>query len=302
MASVDDILAAENPAFARAIRAVIAGNVSALQHELLTEPALVHARSRSAHHATLLHYTAANGIEGELQREVSNADEIASVLLGAGAQPDALCDAYSAKLTTLILLVSSDHPNPVGVAGRVVTVLCSRGAAVDGVENDASPLATALCYAHVDSVDALLAAGARTENVIFAAAASKTDWVRAWLDDDRRDDPQSIPASFPLSSDRKTAAEQAFVFASMCGRIDVVRLLVDRGVDVNACPQGSRRTGGALHTAAMQGQLDVVRFLLEHGADPHIKDARYHGTPLDWTKHMPRRRRVIAHEIAGLLA
>src|SRR5215468_11435670 len=141
MARVDEILAAEGPAFARAVRAVIGGDVAALRRELVTEPALVHARSRSAHHATLLHYTAANGIENELQCEVSNADEIARVLLDAGAEPDAPCDAYDGRYpTTLNLLVSSDHPNQVGVASRLIAVLCSHGACVDGVEQDGSPL------------------------------------------------------------------------------------------------------------------------------------------------------------------
>jgi ankyrin repeat protein len=303
MASVNDILAAEQPDFARAVTAVIGGDTPALWRELLAAPELVRARSRSQHHATLLHYTAANGIEDELQREVANADEIASVLLGAGAEADAPCDAYDGKCpTTLNLLVSSDHPNQVGVAGRLIAVLCAHGASVDGVEGDGSPLATALYFANVDSVDALLVSGARTENVLFSAAAGDTDWIHAWLDGNQHDDGQSVPASFPLSSDRRIAAEQALVFASMCGRIEVVRLLAARGVDLNASPPGSFRTGGALHTAAMQGQVGIVRFLLEHGANPQIKDARYQGTPLDWTKHAPRRRRVMAQEIAELLA
>ena len=303
MANVDDILAAEQPAFARAVKAVITGDASALRRELSARPALVHARSGSAHHATLLHYTAANGIEAELQHEVLNADDIASMLLDAGAQPDARCDAYDGKCpTTLNLVVSSDHPNQAGVAGRLIAVLCSRRACVDGIGRDGSPLATALCFANVDSVDALLVAGARTENVVFAAAAGNTDWVHGWLCGDRHDDRQSVPASFPLSPDRKIAAEQALVFAGMCGRIDVVRLLLARGVDVNANPPGSFRTGAALHTAAMQGQAGVVRFLLGQGADPRIKDARYQGTALEWTKHAPRRRSAMAKEVAGLLA
>jgi hypothetical protein len=45
------------------------------------------------------------------------------------------------------------------------------------------------------------------------------------------------------------AAEQALVFACMCGQIKVVRLLLDRGVSVNANPPGSRWTATALHTA-----------------------------------------------------
>lgn len=88
----------------------------------------------------------------------------------------------------------------------------------------------------------------------------------------------------------------------MCGRIDVVRLLVGRGVDVNASPPGSFRTGPALHTAAMQGQVEVAALLLAHGADPRIRDARYQGTALDWTRHAPRRRTAQAEAVARLFA
>jgi Ankyrin repeats (many copies) len=302
MARIDEILAAEKPSFARAVKAVIAGDATTLRAELLAEPELVWARSSSAHRATLLHYTAANGIESELQREVPNADEIARMLLVAGAEPDALCDAYDGKCpTTLNLLASSDHPNEAGVAGRLTVVLCCHGAAVDGVERTGSPLATALYFAHLDCVDALLTVGARTENIVFAAAAGKTDWVHAWLEADRDDDPRSVPAAFPLSSDRKIAAQQGLVFASMCGRIEVVRALVGHGVDVNACPPGSHRTGTALHTAAYQGQVEVAAFLLKCGAEPAIRDARHRGTPLEWTRHAPRRRRRLAQEVARLL-
>ena len=100
MARVDDILAAEQPAFARAVKAVIAGDTAALRAALAAEPALVRARSRAVHRATLLHYTAANGIEDALQHEVRNAHEIAGVLLGAGAEPDAPCDAYDGGYPT----------------------------------------------------------------------------------------------------------------------------------------------------------------------------------------------------------
>jgi Ankyrin repeats (many copies) len=180
------------------------------------------------------------------------------------------------------------------VAGRLTLVLCSHGAAVDGVKSNGSPLATALYFANLDCVDALLTVGARAENSVFAAAAGKTDWVHAWLEGDRDDDARSVPGSFPLSSNRKIAAQQALVFASMCGRIKVVRALVGHGVDVDACPPGSHRTGTALHTAAYQGQVEVATFLLKSGADQAIRDARHRGTPLEWTLHAPRRRRGLA--------
>jgi hypothetical protein len=179
---IDQILAVETLSFARSVKAIITGDVSSLQRELAADPSLVQARSVSSHRATLLHYVAANGIEDELQCRVPNADEIAGALLDAGAEVDAQCDAYGSQFTTLDLLVSSDHPYEAGVTGKVVALLCASGAAIDGRENDGSPLATALYFGILDGVQTLLACGARTDNPIFAAAAGEEDWMCAWLE------------------------------------------------------------------------------------------------------------------------
>ena len=285
---VDEILAAEKPAFARAIRAIIRGDAPALRAELAAAPDLVHARSGSLHRATLLHYVAANGIEDALQRPVPNADEIARILLAAGAEVDATCDAYEGRCpTTLALLVSSDHPARAGVSARLVHVLCDAGAAVDGLAGDRLPLSSALLFGRVECVDALLARGARTDNLVFAAAGGELSWVGRWLDRD----PTLVVApcpTFPLDADRTVLAEQALVFASLCGRLEVVRLLLDRGTHIDATPPGSHWTATALHTAAGQGHRAVVELLLARGADPSIKDARYQSTPLGWATHMGR--------------
>ncbi len=285
---VDEILAAETPAFARAIRAIISGDAAALRSELAATPELVHARSGAIHRATLLHYVAANGIEDALQRPVPNADEIARILLAAGAEVDATCDAYEGRCpTTLALLVSSDHPARAGVSARLVHVLCDAGAAVDGLGGDRLPLSSALLFGRVECVDALIARGARTDNLVFAAAGGQLAWVGRWLDRD----PSLVEApcpTFPLEADRRVLAEQALVFASLCGRLEVVRLLLDRGTHIDATPAGSHWTATALHTAAGQGHRAVVELLLARGADPSIKDARYQSTPLGWATHMGR--------------
>jgi ankyrin repeat protein len=61
------------------------------------------------------------------------------------------------------------------------------------------------------------------------------------------------------------------------GHLDVVRLLVENGADVNLrrANQGGRI---ALGKAARQGHADIVRFLLANGADHTI--AGKWGTPL----------------------
>jgi ankyrin repeat protein len=281
-----DILSGERPAFARAVRAIITGDIAALRGELVADPALSHARSGSLHRATLLHYVAANGIEDELQRPVVEAEAIVRLLLAAGADVDATCDAYEGRFpTTLALLVSSDHPARAGVSARVVHALCGAGAAVDGIAGDRLPLSTALLFGRVECVDALIECGARTDNIVFAAAGGKLDWVRRWLDGDPGLDEQPC-ATFPLDDARGVAAEQALVFASLCGRVEVVRLLLDRGTDINATPPGSHWTATALHAAAGQGQLAVVELLVDRGADQSIKDVRYQSTPLGWATHM----------------
>lgn len=288
MEPADEILAAEAPAFGRAIRAIITGDVAALHTELAATPALIHARSGSRHRATLLHYVAANGIEDPLQRPVRCADEIARALLAAGAAVDATCDAYEGRYpTTLSLVVSSDHPARAGVSAKLVHILCDAGAAVDGLGHDRLPLSAALLFGRLECVTALIACGARTDNLVFAAAAGQLDWVRRWLDRDPSLEATAC-TSFPLDDDRVTLAEQAMVFASLCGRLDIVRLLLDRGTHIDATPPGSHWTATALHAAAGQGQRAVVELLVERGADQSIKDVRYQATPLDWAIDMAR--------------
>jgi ankyrin repeat protein len=172
---------------------------------------------------------------------------------------------------------------------------------VDGLDHDGLPLAMALRFANLDCVEALITRGARLANIVFSAAAGRVDQVRAYLDEG---DAVTIEAAsaLPLSRDRKTAAEQALVFASMCGRIETVRLLVERGVDINASPPGSHRTATPLHSAALQGQVSLIGFLLDKGADPTIKDARYQGTPLGWTSHARGARKALAQQAAILLS
>jgi ankyrin repeat protein len=68
------------------------------------------------------------------------------------------------------------------------------------------------------------------------------------------------------------------------GHLDVVRLLVQYGVDINnssaeitpwgTAPAG-RNTYNPLAAAASAGQLEVARLLLDHGADPTLGDSLY---------------------------
>src|SRR5207237_1890538 len=94
------------------------------------------ARSTRRHHATLLHYVGANGVECGRQKTPENAVEVAKLLLDAGAEVDALADMYDNKCTTMSMLVSSCHPAKAGLQVALAETLLDYGAALDGPRSE----------------------------------------------------------------------------------------------------------------------------------------------------------------------
>jgi hypothetical protein len=76
-------------AFESAVDAAITGNLAVLGSLLQENPLLVRQRSKRVHHATLLHYVSANGIENYRQKTPGNIIAVAAMLLNAGAEFDA---------------------------------------------------------------------------------------------------------------------------------------------------------------------------------------------------------------------
>src|SRR5206468_1495601 len=149
--------------FESAVEAVITGDAATLD-SLLREP-LVLARSTRVthfdppvHRATLLHYVAANGVEGYRQKTPNNAVEVATMLLKAGAEVDALAGMYGGEHTTMSVLVSSCHPAKAGVQVALVETLLDFGAAIDGRGSGewTSPLMTALAFGYRSAAEALV--------------------------------------------------------------------------------------------------------------------------------------------------
>lgn len=267
--------------FESAADAIVTGDIAALTTLIAKNPRLVHARSTRDHHATLLHYVAANGHEGFRQRTPKNAAEIARILLEAGADPDALAAMYDHRCTTMEMLVSSVHPHAAGVQVALVETLLDFGAAVDGVENDGSPLMTAFRFHYPKAADALVRRGARIDNVISAAAVGRVDLVDAFVDDNgmlRRNVPLADVKWPHLPKDPSVHLGYALAWACSFGPSDVVELLLRKGVD----PSGRDDDGTALHTAAGHGRMDLVRLLLKHGASLEARNS-YGGTVLGAT-------------------
>lgn len=261
--------------FESAVEAVINGDASALESMLKADPGLVSARSARvthfdppAHQATLLHYIAANGVEGYRQKSPKNAVDIATMLLRAGAEPDALANMYGGQCTTMSMLVSSTHPAQAGVQVALVETLIDYGAAVEprGAGSWTSPLMTALVFGCADAAEALVRHGAKVDTLAAAAGLGRLD--RAV---------ELLPGADPEDRHR------ALALAAQHGRADMVRLLLDAGEDPNRYnPEGNHSHTTPLHQAAIAGHEAVVRLLVERGARLDMKDRIYDSTPLGW--------------------
>lgn len=238
---------AEEP-FEAAADAVVEGQLTALRALLRDQPALATARSRRKHHATLLHYVAANGVEQYRQKSPPNAVEIANALLEDGAHVDALADTYAGGTTetTLNLLVSSAHPREAGVQVPLVHTLLDHGAAVNGIAHDCSPLVTALAFWYGSAAEALVERGARVDTVATAAGLGRLDMVRAMVTDDGtlRDGVPLLDIPWlRLGDDPVANLELAAVWARIHGHPEVEAFLVQRGVNAQARNSWGKRVG-----------------------------------------------------------
>lgn len=271
--------------FEQAADAVVHGDLAALDALLKRNPELTQARSRRTHRATLLHYIAANGVEDFRQKTPPNAEEIAQRLIDAGADVNALADTYGRGLyqTTMNLLVSSTHPAEAGLQSALVEVLLDHGAAINGLEDNGSPILTALAFGYRDAADTLARRGARIDHVVVAAAVGRLDLVREWVIDPdtlaKEPGPYRGPYWVHIPGDPTGQIELALVWACKFGRADVVEFLLERGVSAGAMDNDGMT---ALHWASARGLMPIIETLLERGAPLEVRNT-WGGTVLDST-------------------
>jgi ankyrin repeat protein len=256
--------------FETAVEAVVAGDLETLRSLLREHPMLVRARSTRRHHASLLHYIAANGVENCRQRTPPNAVEVAKTLLDAGAEVDALADMYDHKCTTMSMLVSSCHPANAGLQVELAETLLDFGGALNGPgSNWQSAAMTALTFGYLDTARALVRRGSPVDNLPLAAGVGLLNEAERLL-----------PTADPKSR------HVALALAAQHGHADVVRLLLNSGEDPNRFnPDGYHSHSTPLHQAALAGHIAAVQELVEHGARLDVRDTIYDGTPLGWAEH-----------------
>jgi ankyrin repeat protein len=259
--------------FEQAVEAVVAGDVATLRSMVGDDPQLVRARSARRHHATLLHYIAANGVENVRQKTPANAVQVAKLLLDAGAEADALAIMYDNLCTTMSMLVSSAHPAKAGLQAELAETLIDYGAAPKGPGSAwQSNLMTALAFGYVGTAERLAKRGAPVDDLPAAAGLGRVEEAIRLL---------------PTADSR--SRHVALALASQHGHADVVKVLLDAGEDPNRYnPDGFHAHSTPLHQAIASDRPGVVRLLLDKGARTDIKDRIYEGTALDWAIHCER--------------
>jgi ankyrin repeat protein len=265
-------------AFEAAADAIVSGDLIYLQELLRQYTDLPLQRSLREHHATLLHYTAANGIEGYRQKTPQNIVAIAQLLLESGAEVDAEADVYGGGCTTLGLAATSIHPEVAGVMEPLLELLLTHGARPeqptmeqpDTFGNGQGPILGCLSNGRVRSAVFFANRQARL-NLETAAGVGRLDVVKTYFDANGALLPSASPAQ----------RRKGFIWACMYGWEEVALYLLDHGADLL-----DRADSGAtpLHWAAGGASVGVVKALIARGA-PLEEVNQWGGTVLGHAGH-----------------
>jgi ankyrin repeat protein len=131
-----------------------------------------------------------------------------------------------------------------------VKLFLRAGIDVDETPFDQTAAVAAAEEGHLEIVRLLAEAGANMNRALLASAGGKNKAVFEYL--------------LSRNPEEKALAGALHVAAGDGDRTDLVRRLLDRGVDVNA-----EWGGTALMSAAYYGNLDILKLLIERGANVH---------------------------------
>jgi ankyrin repeat protein len=279
-------------AFEAAVDAIVSGDAALLEKLLREHPELARARSTREHGATLLHYISANGVENYRQRTPWNIIQIATLLLQAGADVNAESIAYGGRSTTLGLTATSFHPEAAGVQLPLLELLLEYGAVIDPTDGGRA-VNGCLRNGRGQAADFLAGRGARLD-LVGAAGVGRLDIVKEFFGADGQ-----------LNSTATQAQMNAgFAWACEFGRTEVVRFLLQMGMDADARLTQRGETG--LHWAAYQAHVEIVRLLLERSASVDAVDQSHHGTPLEWAifawSNAGQSKRLDYYKVVAMLA
>ena len=263
-----------DPLFRRAVAAIDAGDVAALEGLAVSYPPLV--RERLEYPGAWLRDTVGNALDGffekpyllwfvaedpvRIGRLPPNIADVAGAIIGAARRLEV--ENLQEQLDYALRLVAwSWIARQCGVQIALIDVLMDAGAAPDGGANNA------LVNGNVAAAEHLVARG---DPLTLAAALCLGRWSEV---------PRLAAVATPEQRDF------GFVLAALNGRADALRRMIELGADVNR-PSGALYSHGRpVHHAVCSGSLEAVRVLVEAGAALDIKDTVWGATPLGWAEY-----------------
>lgn len=165
---------------------------------------------------------------------------------------------------------------------EVVEWLRARGADPDARDQHGNPPERSAAGDRPDVARSLLRAKGTDADIHLAAAMGDVERVGALLD---ADPTLNARQTYQWDSVANFSGGLPLHIAAIHGRINVARLLIDRGADVNAhCLSGAT----PLHYTAWKGMVEMAGFLLDHGAQVNALDPQFRATPLGWAEFQRR--------------
>jgi ankyrin repeat protein len=139
--------------------------------------------------------------------------------------------------------------------------LIAKGVSVNAVDADGVPaLMTAALFADADMIELLLKRGADPNRTDESGATALM-----WSVPDISKVQRLLARGANVNARSQTERTALLVAASYPGTVNLLRLLVERGADLRA---QDRSGATALSLAVRSSDIDVVRFLVERGLDP----------------------------------
>jgi hypothetical protein len=256
--------------FLQAVEAIDGGDIALLQKLIADNPRLITDRLQTTEEGYfkdpyLLWFVADNPLRHE--KLPANIVDITKLLI-AEVTANTPGTAQHQLDYCLGLVATGRIPRDCGVQIAMMDALINAGAAPGGGMG-------ALAHGNTEAANYLIERGGKL-TLGVAIGLQRMDDVGRLLQN--------------ATPDEKLAA---LATAAFYGMADMVKFLLDKGVEPNGYPSpnsGFHSHASPLHQAVWSGSLETVRLLVEAGADLNAADKINGGTPLGWAEYAPSER------------
>lgn len=184
--------------------------------------------------------------------------DVMELLISKGADVNA-CNPKGQTSLHLVL-----WPREQKTVKEAIDLLLSKGAGLNAKDNSGSTVLDDVAFAFGGSELAIcfeffLSKGADANNIHFAAFQGNVDRIKSFLKE-----------GVDINEKRTTKERTPLDYAVKGGKVEVVKLLISEGAEVNTGAKGIP----ALIYAVRSGDTEIAEFLLDNGADPNAVSGR----------------------------